>query len=281
MRIVFGLVLVTGVGLAGFAVHMAKGYLGQYEAELAKERAARAQIKVVDTAPVYVTNRAFRYGERLTAEDIRQVQFPVDAIPEGTFAELTDLFPENGPSFRTVMRTVEKDETILAGKVTAPGKDAGVTSRLQPGMRAFAIKVDATSGVSGHLRPGDTVDIFWTGDALGRQITKLIETRVHLIAIDQSTDEEITSARVAGTVTVQVTPSQVASLAQAQSSGRLSLALVGVSDDSIAQAVEIDKNSLLGIEEQQVVEVEKEEVCTTRTRRGTETIIVEIPCVNN
>ena len=278
MRIVFGLVLIIGVGLAGFAVHMVKGYLGEYENELARERASRAE--VIETATVFVTNEALRYGQRITADDIRAVQFPVDAIPEGSFSDVTVIFPENGPSFRTVTRTVSKDETLLASKVTEPGKDAGITSRLQPGMRAFAIKVDVSSGVSGFLRPGDNVDIFWTGNALGQEITKLIDTRVNLIAIDQSTDEDVVNANIARTVTVQVTPSQVAALAQAQSSGRLSLALVGVEDDSVAEAVEIDKNTLLGIQEQQVVEVEKEEVCTTRTRRGTETIVVEIPCIN-
>ena len=278
MRMVFGLVLIVGVALAGFAVHMAKGYMGQYEDELARERAARAQI--VETTAVYVTNRNFRYGERITAEDIRAVQFPVDALPEGAFFEMATLFPENGPSYRTVTRTVEKDEAILVSKVTKPGKEAGITSSLEPGMRAFAIRVDATSGVSGFLRPGDNVDIFWTGQALGREITKLIETRIKLIAIDQSSDEDVNHARIAGTVTVQISPNQVASLAQAQSSGRLSLALVRVADESVAEAVEIDNNSLLGIEEQQVVEVEQEKVCTTKTRRGTETIVVEIPCVN-
>jgi pilus assembly protein CpaB len=275
---VFGLVLIVGVGLAGFAVHMVKGYMGNYEAELERERAARAAVKVVETATVYVVNEGLRYGQRITAEDVRPVQFPVDAIPEGSFSELATLFPESGPNFRTAMRSVEKDEALLISKVTEPGKEAGITSRLQPGMRAFAITVDVSSGVSGFLRPGDNVDIFWTGNALGQEITKLIDTRVNLIAIDQSTDEDATHAAIARTVTVQVTPAQVAALAQAQSSGRLSLALVGVADDSVAEAVEIDKNRLLGIEEQQVVEVEQKEVCTTKTRRGTETIIVEIPC---
>ncbi len=278
MRMVFGLVLLAGVGLAGFAVHMARGYMATYEAELASERAARGEI--VETAEVYVTNRRLRYGEHIAAEDVRPVQFPVDAIPEGAFRDMDSLFPGNAPDFRTATRTVEKDEVIIAAKVSDPGKDVGITSRLKPGMRAFAIKVDVSSGVSGFLRPGDNVDIFWTGEALGQQITKLIETRVNLIAIDQSADEDVNTAAVARTVTVQVTPNQVAALAQAQSSGRLSLALVGVTDDSVAENVEINKNTLLGIEEQQVVRIEQQEICTTRTRRGTETIVVEIPCAN-
>jgi pilus assembly protein CpaB len=40
MRMMFGLVLLIGIGLAGFAVYMASGYVSEYQAELAAERAA-------------------------------------------------------------------------------------------------------------------------------------------------------------------------------------------------------------------------------------------------
>ena len=54
--------------------------------------------------------------------------------------QIADLFPETGEE-RFVMRTIERGEAVLASKVTLPGQDAGITSRLSPGMRAFAIKV--------------------------------------------------------------------------------------------------------------------------------------------
>lgn len=278
MRMVFGLVLIVGVGLAGFAVYMAKEYMGKYQADLARERAARAQM--VPTVDVFVVTRALRYGEQMTSEDVRLVKWPENAIPEGAFQSIQALFPEGSPSFRTVTRTVEKDEAILATKVTEPGQDAGITSRLQRGMRAFAIKVDVSSGVSGFLRPGDRVDIYWTGRSLDQEVTKLIDTSIQLIAIDQSADGDLNGASIARTVTVQVSPQQVASLAQAQSSGRLTLALVGAEDDTVAEAIEVDQNMLLGIEQQQTVEVQREQVCTSRTRRGTEIIETTIPCAN-
>ena len=61
MRAVFGLVLIVGFALAGGAVYMAKNYIGAYQHELAKERAARAQ--VVPTVEVYVADRQLKYGE--------------------------------------------------------------------------------------------------------------------------------------------------------------------------------------------------------------------------
>ena len=73
----------------------------------------------------------------------------------------------------------------------------------------------------------------------------------------------------------------VAALAQAQTTGRLSLALVGAEDDTIASAIEVNQRSLLGLGEIDApVEKEKERVCTIRTRRGAEVVEIPIPCTN-
>lgn len=277
MRIVFGLVLLIGIGLAGTAVYMARGYVESHQAQLEQERAKQDQI--VPTTEVYVLERAVRYGERLRKDDVRLVRWPVDAIPEGAFTSEAELFGEDEEDLRSVLRAMEKDEAVLAVKVTEPGEDAGVGSRLSKGMRAFAIRVDVTSGVSGFLRPGDRVDVYWTGrtPGSGNDITKLIDTSVRIIAIDQIADEDRSSPLVARTVTVEISPQQVAALAQAQTTGRLSLSLVGAEDDGIASAVQVDQESLLGIEQRIV---QQDEECTIRTRRGAEIVEVPIECTN-
>ena len=154
-------------------------------------------------------------------------------------------------------------------------------------MRAFTISVDVASGVSGFLRPGDKVDVYWTGrpnidrSAGQSEVTKLIEAGVSLIAVDQSAGGDLGETLIARTVTVAVSPQQVASLAQPQSTGNLSLSLVGAGDDTIASAIEVNQSSLFGILPQQAPEeVEKEQVCTTRVRRGAEMVEIPIPCTN-
>lgn len=286
MRMVFGLVLIAGLGLAGFAVYMAQNYIGAYQTELAKERQNRQQ--VIETVDVVVATRSLKYGEILVSDDVRSVAWPKAALPEGTFTEVSALISEEPGKERFVLRAMEKDEAVLAVKVTKPGEDAGLTSRLSKGERAFAIKVDVASGVSGFLRPGDRVDVYWTGrtpqaDAnLPRgDVTKLIQSGVRLIAIDQSAFGEQSEATIARTVTVAALPQQVAALAQAQSTGNLSLSLVGTNDDTVAEAIEVDQRVLLGLElpEARVAE-KKEEVCTIRTRRGAEVVVIPIPCTN-
>ncbi|SLN20188.1 hypothetical protein ROA7450_00673 [Roseovarius albus] len=292
MRLVFGLVLVVGLGLAGFAVYMAKNFIQQTQAELAHERSQRAPN--IETVDIYVADKPLKYGQRLRVEDVKLIAFPKSSLPKGTFSEEDELFPNGNVSPRKVLRTIEPFEAILGIKVTEPGQEAGITSQLEKGMRAFAIRVDVSSGVSGFLRPGDRVDVYWTGN-IGRngartaanstgEVTKLIETGVKLIAVDQISNVDTTEAILARTVTVSARPQQVASLAQAQSTGRLSLSLVGAEDDSVADAIEVDQRSLLGLAEvvveEKAPEVEKPQVCTVKTRRGGEVIATPIPCTN-
>ena len=285
MRLMFGLVLIAGLGLAGFAAYMAKNHIGAYQNALAAERKNSA--KIVPTVGVYVATRQLAYGEQLAKDDTRLVRWPANAIPEGAFTHDKPLFQE-GEAPRFVLRAMEKDEALMAVKVSAPGADAGLTSRLQKGQRAFAIKVDVASGVSGFLRPGDRVDVYWTGrppTESGRHsgdVTKLIESGVKLIAIDQTAFGEATATTIARTVTVAATPQEVAALAQAQATGRLSLSLLGVDDTSVSEVVEVDQKTLLGIVDEPVVEAKtvEREVCTIRTRKGAEVIEIPIPCTN-
>ncbi len=275
MRVVFGLVLVIGIGLAGFAAYLAKDRFDQYQAKVAEqERLLKSNVPL---EPVFVMKRQIAYGETLTKDDVQIIAWPNNAIPEGAFQEGPELFPENG-QLRTVLRVMEKDEAVLAVKVTDPGEDAGVSSRLAKGMRAFALRVDVSSGVSGFLRPGDYVDVYWTGQAQGREVTKLIDTKLKLLAVDQIADGDRSAPTIARTVTVAASPAEVGALAQAQSSGRLSLSLVGAGDDTEVSSVEVDQNQLLGIVEERRVEVQAERVCTIKTRKGAEVVEIPIAC---
>ncbi len=281
MRMVFSLVMVLGVALAGFAAWKTSEYINVTQA-----REQEALRKIVPTVKVFVAKKALPFGHVLTPEDVVRIDWPKNALPENSFHEAEALFPNAGARKRTVIRQMEKFEPLLASKVTEPGEDAGLNTRLGRGMRAFTIKVDAASGVSAFLRPGDRVDLYWTGNASGLsddvrgEITKLIESGINVVAIDQNTQGEATSNGIARTVTVEVTPQQVARLAQAQMTGRLAMSLVGVSDDTTAAAEDVDKRGLLGFLREEAAPVEASKVCTIRTRKGGEVVEIPIPCTN-
>lgn len=285
MRIVFGLVLIAGFALAGFAVYMAQNYIGAYENALQQERDKAGEL--VPTQKIYVATRAIEYGEQITPEVVKLAHWPVETLPETYFDEETPVIVE-GDKARVALQRIELNEALMGVKVSEPGGDAGLTSRLERGQRAFAIKVDVASGVSGFLRPGDRVDVYWTGlvksidsNMPSGDVTKLIETGVKLIAIDQTSQVDANSATIARTVTVSADPQQVAALAQAQSTGRLSLSLLGRQDDTVADAIEVNQLSLLGIKaaEERVIQPEKQS-CTIRTRKGGEVMEIPIPCTN-
>lgn len=280
MRAIFGLVLIVGLGLAGFAVYMVQGYFEEQNQVLARERAVAARI--VPTVQVIAVKRTVMYGAPLTPDDLQFIHYAEAHLPDGVFRTREELFPEGNDVHRIVLRQMDPNEPVLASKVTAPGEVAGITTRIGRGMRAFAIRVDVTSGVSGFLRPGDTVDVYWSGSTgTDREnITKLIQPGLKLVAVDQTSDGSRNEAAIARTVTVEVTPQQVAALAQAQATGSLSLALVGLDDDTVAEAIQVNQRSLLGIAEQQIVEVERKETCSIRTRRAGEAVDIAIPCAN-
>lgn len=291
MRMIFGVILAIGLLLAGGAVFLVKNYVNGYKAELARQKAQSST--AIDVVDVWVAKRPLKYGEPLRQEDLILIKWPKGYEPVGAFfgADKEKLFPTGVIEPRIVLRPIEQYEPILNVKVTLPGQDAGITSRLAPGMSAFTIKVDATSGVSGFLRPGDKVDIYWTGrvgmntDGSGaNEFTKLIQNGIEIIAIDQSADttsKDLSAVNVARTVTVSGNREQVAMLTQAQSTGRLTLSLVGNSIGEEPSTIEVNTMGMLGIEQTEQAVVEQEKVCTIKQRRGAEVVETPIPCATN
>ena len=290
MRLVFGLVLVLGIGLAGFAVYMAQDYIAQTQAE--RDRLAAEQRNAPRLVDVVVVKKALKYGERFTRADLEVIKVQDGKTPKGIFnavvapqdgnKAINPVFWEGETRPRSTLRSYEPYEPILGAKITEPGVDAGITANLSPGMRAFTINVDVSTGVSGFLRPGDRVDVYWSGQINGQDTAKLIDEAVRLIAINQSADADRSEeTMIARTVTIEGTPQQVAAMALAQQTGRLTLSLVGTNDTATVGALEIDRNSLLGIQQEVAApEAPKEKVCTIRTNKGGEVVETVIPCTN-
>lgn len=284
MRAVFALVLVVGMALAGVAVYMIQGYMADLEGALRKEQAFNAKAgKLVE---VFVFAKPKKYGDALAEEDVVAIFWPEKSLPETVFRDKAVLFPENADGPRYIMRSTEAFEPVLASRVTEPGELASLTSKLEKGKRAFAIRVGTNSGISNFVKPDDYIDILWTGGVSGVEggMTRQIESAVLVIAVDNLLNEgQVSSDTVAQTVTVAATPEQVARLAQAQATGKLTLSLAGSATEIVEGTVETDTNTMLGIVEEvvapEVVVVEKQK-CYTKQRSGGVLVDtnIEIPC---
>ena len=277
MRLVFLLVLIIGIGTAGYAVMLISGQFTEKDAEIAQlnNELRQTRDKVVETTPVVATAAALDFAHPLVAEDLKIINWPTADLPEHIFNTIEEVIGDPESDVRYVKRKLDAGEPLLRDKITNFGEDIGITTLLDPGSRAFAIRVDVASGVSGFIQPGDEVDIYWTGRNLDKTITRLILERIKVIAIDQQSNQNSQRATVARTVTVQVSPDIVANLVQFQASGNLSLSLRGRSDTTTAGSVEVDTNSLIGNVISPVVAAKK---CYRRERRGVNVIQIEVPC---
>lgn len=271
MRAVFGLVLIAGLGLAGFAVYMVNQYMGTQNAAL--ERARQAAATAVATVETYAVNRPMTYGDLLSSDDVHIVQYVREFLPEGTFATEEDLFPQGVDVPRVVVLPMQANEVIMSNKVSEAGASRGLTALVEPGFRAFPVQGRIASGF-GTLQPNDRIDVYWTGRLRdGRNVTNLIKSGLQIIAIIGEGN--------ASSVVVQVTPEEVALLTQAQNSGQLTLALVGTGDVEVTGPVTIDNSALTG--EQDAVAapapvVEEARRCFVTQRSGTTRTQVEIEC---
>jgi pilus assembly protein CpaB len=284
MRAVFALVLIVGMGLAGVAVYMIQGYMADLEGALRKEQEFNAKAgKLVE---VFVFAKPKKYGDPLAEDDVVSIYWPEKNLPKSIFRDKAALFPENAPGPRYIMRTTEAYEPVLASRVTEPGQLSNLTSKLEKGKRAFAIKVGTNSGISNFVKPDDYIDILWTGNISGIEggITRQIESAVLVIAVDSAINEgQVASDTIAQTVTVAATPEQVARLAQAQATGKLTLSLAADASDIVSGTVETDTKTLLGIVEEEVVPevvVQEKKKCYAKQRSGGQLVEtdVEIPC---
>lgn len=242
MRLVFGLVLLVGLALAGSAVYLVKDYMRRNQAALDAERAKNAStIEVVD---IYVAKIPLKNGHVLTPEDVQLIKFPKASQPEGAFLTEEELFPNGNANPRTVLRAIEVNEPLLSVKITEPGGDAGIQTVLTPGMRAHPINVSGAAAVAGLIFPGDRVEINWNGiktikqaDGELREVpdTATVLSNVKIIAVNQSTNQDDrTPIRDPKIITVEVTPAQVKLLTEAGNKGALSFVALSTIDSANA-----------------------------------------------
>ena len=239
MRIVAILVLCLGLALAGTATYMLREFYAS-QAMMAAQPAGPQTIRVL------AAKKALHYGDRLdlamAEERLRWVTWPKDAVPDGAFTTGEELLGPERAEIRTVLRTIEPGELVLKSKVTGFGETVRVASQVTEGKRAFTIPINAVSGVAGLVAPGDRVDILLTRSIDSDLVTSIILQNVLVIATDQMSNAETSSARVARTATVEVQPAEASKLALAQQVGKLSLSLRGMHEavDARVEPVSIE-----------------------------------------
>ncbi|HYJ46404.1 MAG TPA: Flp pilus assembly protein CpaB [Pyrinomonadaceae bacterium] len=185
-------------------------------------------------------------GTKIIPEQVGEVEFPSNSIPDGAFESMDKLVG------RVAVVNIAARETITDSKLAPAGTDGGLGATIPEGYRAMTVKVDDASGVSGFIQPGALVDVVVVIDPKENSInqdpvSKVVLQNIKVLANAQNIDKpknerEATTVKA---VTLQVTPEQAEKLALAANEGKLQLIMRNSIDQTDTQTTGINKRSLL------------------------------------
>ncbi len=182
-----------------------------------------------ETVPVVIAAHEIAYGEALKPRALKLVQWPKSQVPEGAFSSL-DAFASKDKGWRSALVRMAANEPVLAFKVSGAGQRQSLSSLINENMRAFAVRIDQTSGVGGFILPGDTVDVVLVRNLNNesrtpKMVSDIIVQNVKVLGVDQNADATSEKTRVAKTATIEVTVRDAQRLALAARLGDLTLVL--------------------------------------------------------
>ncbi len=174
---------------------------------------------------VVVAETDIAFGDAVKAEMLTLRSWPDNAVPEGAFTSLDEVLGDNEENPRRAKRAITTGDLIQESKVSDFGEQVTITQKIDPNMRAVAIRVNDVTGVAGFVAPSDRVDVTLTRTIDQSLTTSTILQDVQVLGIDQAADSAGNKPSVVKTVTVQVKPADAQRLALAQQAGTLSLSL--------------------------------------------------------
>jgi pilus assembly protein CpaB len=214
MRTSTVIILAVAISMGGSAAYLTRSWL--------KDQTSAA---VQPAGTIVVAAESLAYGTAMTPDNVVEIPWFSNTLPEGAFAVKDDLL--NGGR-RVVLSPLKRGEPVLRSKITGPGQRASLASLLDEGKRAVTVSVDDVRGVAGFVLPGDFVDIVIIADdgsPKRQSYSDILLEHVKVLAIDQVASEGEGQPTVAKAVTVEVTKEQAQKILLATSIGKLSLIL--------------------------------------------------------
>ncbi len=220
------LVLVALVA-AGAAVFTAQSWLSAQRNALAAQQPKPVEVAKVE---VLVAKEDLPAGLIVSADHLRWQPWPDGSVNKAYHRRGKVELDEFAG---TVVRAgIAAGEPVTDTRIVRPGENGFLAAVLSPGMRAVTVPVNATSGISGFIFPGDRVDLILTHGVeqdedtdRTRRASETVLSDVRVLAIDQTTDDQGEEPSLAKTATLEVTPKQAEMVTLLTDLGRLSLSL--------------------------------------------------------
>jgi pilus assembly protein CpaB len=236
MRLGLVISLIASTVLGAGALLVARIWMPSHAAGAAATQSALA------TVPVVTAAIAIPYGVKLEEKYLTVARLPASAAPAGAFSSVQQVLYQAGGA-PIALTPMSPREPVLSAKLSGPGGRFSLAQVISPGMRAYTIGVNETSGGGGHVMPGDRVDIVLTRDLSAapgpdsingrRMVSSVVCPNLRVLGMDLNANPTSTTPAIARTATLEVTPQDAVRLALAAQAGTLSLALHRIGADQV------------------------------------------------
>lgn len=232
LSIIFVFMLATvALGLIAYNMNMPKAQIPVLEV---------AEKAPAPTVGYFVAAHPLPRGTLARDDDFTVRSVPSsDSVPAGALLDTADV--KIGLRGALVRNFLDTGSPVTSKDILHPRERGFLASVLAPDSRAVSINVDAASGVSGLIWPGDYVDVVLTQESTTPAESKnpdhqhgtLSETvvqNVRIVAIDQEIVQagpagNAAAGKVAHTVSLQLAAEQVKKVTVAAQLGKLTLAV--------------------------------------------------------
>lgn len=170
-------------------------------------------------------------GEVVGETNVVVERWPESQAPFGYFEHELEI-GSNEYAQRLALTDIQPGDPILESRLSPLGSRASLAGRLEPGYRAYTVRMDDVTGVAGFVLPGDSVDVLLTQDK-GRNtrtvnmVSEVLLTDVEVLAVDLNDNPLTEEPQLFGRATLAVTVDDATKLSVAAELGDLSLALRG------------------------------------------------------
>ena len=203
------------------------------------------QVAAIPTRPVVVAAADLQIGAELRREDLRMIDWPANAAPQGAFTTMDEVIG------RGLILPVIENEPVMPMKLAPKEAGAGLPPVIPAGLRAVSVRVNEVIGVAGYVLPGTRVDVLATLSPTREQTdvtSKVVLTNVQVLAagtkIEQSADGG--KPMPVSVVTLLVDPTEAERLTLASTEGKIQLALRNPLDRETPSTTGIKPAALLG-----------------------------------
>jgi pilus assembly protein CpaB len=183
----------------------------------------------VDQKALVVAKADLPMGAMITAEDVRLIDYPVNAFPQGGFEAIEDVVD------RSVTGQILANEPVISGRVTDKGAGFGLAPLIKQGYRAIAVAVNQVSGVSGFILPGSKVDVLLTARGVGgtdENLTTTVLENVTVLSTGHSQEADANGQpQNVPVVNMLLKPEDARLLTLATQEGRIQLVLRNPKDE--------------------------------------------------